>query len=164
MSSLNKVLLMGNLTRDPEVRTTNAGTAVGELGIAVNRKVKDGENGWKDETTFVDVTIWGSTATNCEKYLLKGRPVLIEGRLQLDSWEDKETGVKRTKLKVVAESVQFLNGGGNGNSESSQRARETKQQRLDREAAGGPNPDRADGEPGLPDNYPSTPDDDDIPF
>ena len=108
MANLNKVLLMGNLTRDPEVRYTPKGTAVAELGIAVNR-VYSGENGEKrEEVTFVDVTVWGRTAENVGEYLKKGRPVFIEGRLQLDSWEDKQSGQKRNKLKVVADNVQFL--------------------------------------------------------
>ena len=110
MANLNKVLLMGNLTRDPEVRYTPKGTAVTELGIAVNR-IYTGENGEKrEEVTFVDVTVWGRTAENVGEYLKKGRPVFIEGRLQLDSWEDKQSGQKRNKLKVVADNVQFLGG------------------------------------------------------
>src|SRR4029450_4619054 len=116
MANLNKVLLMGNLTRDPEVRYTPKGTAVAELGIAVNR-IFSGENGEKrEEVTFVDVTVWGRTAENVGEYLKKGRPVFIEGRLQLDSWEDKQSGQKRNKLKVVADNVQFLGsrGGGGG--------------------------------------------------
>ena len=116
MANLNKVLLMGNLTRDPEVRYTPKGTAVAELGIAVNR-VYSGENGEKrEEVTFVDVTVWGRTAENVGEYLKKGRPVFIEGRLQLDSWEDKQSGQKRNKLKVVADNVQFLGSprGGSG--------------------------------------------------
>jgi single-strand DNA-binding protein len=116
MANLNKVLLMGNLTRDPEVRYTPKGTAVAELGIAVNR-IYSGENGEKrEEVTFVDVTVWGRTAENVGEYLKKGRPVFIEGRLQLDSWEDKQSGQKRNKLKVVADNVQFLGSprGGSG--------------------------------------------------
>ena len=109
MSNYNKALLMGNLTRDPEVRFTPKGTAVAELSLAVNRRVKDGDN-WKEETTFVDVTVWGSTAENCGKYLTKGRGVFVEGRLELDTWEDKQSGQKRSKLKVVGESVTFLPG------------------------------------------------------
>jgi single-strand DNA-binding protein len=120
MANLNKVLLMGNLTRDPEVRYTPKGTAVAELGIAVNR-VYSGENGEKrEEVTFVDVTVWGRTAENVGEYLKKGRPVFIEGRLQLDSWEDKQSGQKRNKLKVVADNVQFLGsrgGAGGGGAE-----------------------------------------------
>jgi single-strand DNA-binding protein len=108
MASLNKVLLLGNLTRDPELRHTPKGTAVAELGLAVNRRTSDGNGGWTDETTFVDITAWGSTAENAHKYLTKGRAVFIEGRLQLDTWDEKETGQKRSKLKVVAENLQFL--------------------------------------------------------
>lgn len=108
MASLNKVLLIGNLTRDPEIRYTPKGTAVGELGIAVNRRVPDGKGGWADDVTFIDVTCWGTSAENAHKFLTKGRGVFVEGRLQIDTWEDKQTGQKRTKLKVVAELVQFL--------------------------------------------------------
>lgn len=108
MANLNKVLLLGNLTRDPEVRYTPKGTAVGDLSLAVNRRISDGAGNWSDEVTFVDITVWGVTAENCQKYLTKGRGVFIEGRLQLDTWEDKESGQKRSKLKVVGETVQFL--------------------------------------------------------
>ena len=118
MANLNKVMLIGNLTRDPELRYTPKGTAVADLGIAVNRRVSDGNGNWSDETTFVDVTVWGNTAENSQKYLTKGRGVFIEGRLQLDTWEDKQSGQKRSKLKVVGENVQFLpegrSGGGGG--------------------------------------------------
>ena len=115
MASVNKVILMGNLTRDPEVRYTPKGTAVADLGIAVNRRVSDGNGNWSDETTFVDVTVWGNTAENVGKFLAKGRGVFVEGRLQLDTWDDKQTGQKRSKLKVVGENVQFLpQGGGSG--------------------------------------------------
>jgi single-strand DNA-binding protein len=119
MANLNKVLLMGNLTRDPELRYIQSGTAVLDLGLAVNRRVKQGDGSWGEEATFVDVTVWGKTAENCAEYLSKGRPVFIEGRLQLDQWEDKKTGDKRSKLKVVGENVQFLGsrggeGGGGG--------------------------------------------------
>lgn len=108
-ASFNRVILAGNLTRDPEVRYTTGGTAVTEVGLAVNRYWFDkGSNERKEETTFVDVTLWGRQAEVAGEYLRKGRPVLIEGRLQTDSWEDKETGKRRTKLKVVGESVQFL--------------------------------------------------------
>jgi len=87
---------------------------VADLGIAVNRKIQDGNGGWKDETTFVDVTVWGSSAENAHKYLTKGRGVFIEGRLQMDTWDDKATGQKRSKLKVVADNVQFLPDGKGG--------------------------------------------------
>lgn len=114
MANLNKVLLLGNLTRDPELRYTPKGTAVADLSIAVNRRVSDGSGNWSDETTFVDVTVWGNTAENCQKFLNKGRGVFIEGRLQLDTWEDKQSGQKRSKLKVVGETVQFLPDGKGG--------------------------------------------------
>ena len=114
MANLNQVLLLGNLTRDPEVRYTPKGTAVGDLGLAVNRRVSDGNGNWSDEVTFVDVTVWGTNAENAQKYLTKGRGVFIEGRLQMDTWEDKQSGQKRSKLKVVAEVLQFLPDGKGG--------------------------------------------------
>jgi len=114
MANLNKVMLIGNLTRDPEVRYTPKGTAVGDLGMAVNRRVSDGNGNWSDEVTFVDVTVWGTNAENAQKYLTKGRGVFVEGRLQLDTWDDKQSGQKRSKLKVVAEVLQFLPDGKGG--------------------------------------------------
>jgi single-strand DNA-binding protein len=109
MASYNKVLLIGNLTRDPEVRYTTGGMAVTDIGLAVNRYWMDkGSNERKEETTFVDVTLWGRQAEIAGEYLAKGRPVLIEGRLHLDQWEDRESGQKRSKLKVVGESMQLL--------------------------------------------------------
>jgi len=108
MASYNKVQLIGNLTRDPETRFTGKGTAVGEIGLAINRAYK-GENGdKKEEVTFVDVTLWGKTAELAQQYLGKGSSVLVEGRLEMESWEDKATGQKRSKLKVVGELLQFL--------------------------------------------------------
>lgn len=108
MANLNRVLLIGNLTRDPDVRYTPKGTAVTELGLAVNR-VYSGENGEKqEETTFVDVTLWARQAEVAGQYLKKGRPVFIEGRLQLDTWDDKQSGQKRSRLRVVAENLQLL--------------------------------------------------------
>ncbi|MBD3674048.1 MAG: single-stranded DNA-binding protein [Planctomycetaceae bacterium] len=115
MSSFNKVILMGNLTRDPQVRYTPSGTAVTELGMAVNRTWYDKQsNSRKEDTTFVDVTVWGRTAEVAGEYLSKGRPVLIEGRLQLDQWQDKESGQNRSKLKVVCENMTMLSGGSGG--------------------------------------------------
>lgn len=131
MANLNKVMLIGNLTRDPELRYTPKGTAVADLGIAVNRRVSDGNGNWSDETTFVDVTVWGNTAENSQKYLTKGRGVFIEGRLQLDTWEDKQSGQKRSKLKVVGENVQFLpegRAGGGGGSRPPSEAQPAQQQ------------------------------------
>lgn len=115
MASFNKVILMGNLTRDPEVRFTPAGTAVSDIGLAVNRKWLDkASNQWKEDTTFVDVTLWGRTAEVAGEYLSKGKQVLIEGRLQLDTWDDKESGQKRSKLKVVGEQMTMLGSRGDG--------------------------------------------------
>ena len=110
MASLNKVLLIGNLTRDPELRYIPSGTAVAKFGLAVNREYTDKGSGEKKENTcFVDVTVWGRQAETCNQYLSKGRPVFLEGRLEFSSWETKE-GDKRSKLEVVAERVQFLGG------------------------------------------------------
>lgn len=121
MASFNKVILVGNLTRDPQVRYTPGGSAVAEIGLAVNRSWFDkNSNSRKEETTFVDVTLWGRTAEVASEYLTKGRSVLIEGRLHLDQWDDKESGQKRSKLKVVGENMTMLGGrgetGGGGNS------------------------------------------------
>jgi len=128
MASLNKVLLIGNLTRDPQVRYTPKGTALAEIGLAVNRTWFDkATNSRREEVTFVDVTLWGRDAEVAGEYLAKGRPVFIEGRLQLDTWDDRETGQKRSKLRVVCERMQFLGprgdtGGGGGSGRAPQRA------------------------------------------
>src|SRR6188508_2742681 len=115
MANLNKVFLMGNLTRDPQVRYTPGGTAVAEIGLAVNRSWFDKQaNARREEVTFVDVTLWGREAEVASEYLAKGRPVFIEGRLQLDSWDDKQTGQKRSKMRVVCENMQFVGGRGEG--------------------------------------------------
>ncbi len=115
MASFNKVILIGNLTRDPQVKYTTGGTAVTEVGLAVNRQWFDKQsNSRKEDTTFVDVTLWGRTAEIAGEYLAKGRSVLIEGRLQLDSWDDRETGQKRSKLRVVGENMTMLGGKGDG--------------------------------------------------
>ena len=117
MASFNKVLLLGNLTRDPEVRYTPKGSAVADLGIAVNRQYTLDSGEKREEVTFVDVTFWGRTAEVAGEYLKKGRQVFIEGRLQLDTWDDKQSGQKRSKLKVIGEMMQMLGsrpGGGGG--------------------------------------------------
>lgn len=111
MASYNRVILVGNLTRDPELRYIPSGSAVSDIGLAVNDRVKRGDQ-WVDETTFVDVTVWGRTAEVCNEYLSKGSPVLFEGRLKLESWE--KDGQKRSKLKVVADKMQMLGGRGGG--------------------------------------------------
>ena len=105
MASFNKVMLMGNLTRDPELRFTAKGSAVASFGLAVNRKFKQGDE-WVDEVCFVDITVWGKQGENCAEYLSKGRPAFIEGYLKFSTWESD--GQKRNKLEVVASTVQFL--------------------------------------------------------
>jgi single-strand DNA-binding protein len=112
MASFNKVILAGNLTRDPELRYTSKGTAIARLGIACNRKWKSETGEMKEEVTFVDVDAFGKQAETIGQYLKKGRPILIEGRLRLDQWEDKQSGQKKSKLGVVLESFQFLDSGG----------------------------------------------------
>jgi single-strand DNA-binding protein len=105
MASFNKVMLMGNLTRDPELRFTANGSAVANFGLAVNRKFKQGDE-WVDDVCFVDITVWGKQGENCAEYLSKGRPAFIEGYLKFSTWESD--GQKRNKLEVVANTVQFL--------------------------------------------------------
>jgi single-strand DNA-binding protein len=112
MASFNKVILMGNLTRDPELRYTPKGTAVAKLGLAVNRVWRDAEGQQQDETTFVDVDAFGKQAETIGQYMQKGRPILVEGRLKLDQWEDKNSGQRRSKLGVVLERFTFIGGGG----------------------------------------------------
>src|ERR1700704_5480387 len=153
MASFNKVILLGNLTRDPEVRYTPKGTAVTDLGLAVNRTYTADNGEKREEVTFVDVTFWGRTAEVAGEYLKKGRPVFVEGRLQLDSWDDKTSGQKRTKLKVIGENMQMLGsprggaGGGGGDEEGGSSAPRSSSRRA-------PPPKAA----------PSAPDDDEIPF
>ena len=108
MASFNKVILVGNLTRDPELRYTPKGTAIAKIGLAVNRNWTSESGEKKEEVTFVDVDVFGRTAENVSQYMRKGRPILVEGRLRLDQWDDKQTGQKRSRLGVVAETVQFL--------------------------------------------------------
>lgn len=114
MANVNKVMLLGNITRDLEVRYTPKGTAVCDLGMAVNR-IRTGDTGERiEEVTYVDVTLWGRQAELAGQYLSKGRSVFIEGRLQLDQWDDKATGQKRSRLRVVGENMQFIGGQGGG--------------------------------------------------
>jgi single-strand DNA-binding protein len=117
-SNINVVVITGNLTRDPELRSTPGGTSVCKLRVAVNSRRKDGQTGeWVDKPNYFDVTVWGAQGENCANYLSKGRPVAIEGRLDWREWDDKE-GNKRQGVEIIANSVQFLgsrDGGGNGN-------------------------------------------------
>ncbi|HXS69651.1 MAG TPA: single-stranded DNA-binding protein [Candidatus Polarisedimenticolia bacterium] len=149
MASYNKVILVGNLTRDPELRYTPKGMAIAKIGLAVNRNWTSESGEKKEEVTFVDVDIFGRTAENVAQYMKKGRPILIEGRLRLDQWDDKQTGQKRSKLGVVAENVQFLGspsgGGGDGGEAPRRPAPSTA-------------PAPSSSEPDMP------PSDDDVPF
>jgi single-strand DNA-binding protein len=142
MASFNRVILVGNVTRDIELRYTPQGTAVTDIGLAVNDRVKK-QGEWVDETTFVDITLWGRTAEVAGEYLSKGSPVLIEGRLKLDAWE--QDGQKRSKLKIIGERMQMLGG---------------------RSGTGGPSGNAAKSQAAAPAAAPSqsVPPDDEVPF
>ncbi len=149
MPNLNKVLLMGNLTRDPELRVTPKGTPICQFSIAINRNFKTESGETREEVLFVDVEAWGRQGETIAKYLTKGRPIYVEGRLRLDQWEDKNTKEKRSRMKVVLEQFQFIGG---------------------REEAGGksePAPAPAESRSNLPAPSPDKPAesiDDDVPF
>ena len=129
MASFNKVILLGNLTRDPEVRYTPKGSAVCDLGLAVNRQYTLDCGEKREEVSFVDVVLWSRLAEIAGEYLKKGRPVFIEGRLQLDTWDDKQSGQKRSKLRVIGETMQLLGGrppgAGGGGSEGGESRKTT---------------------------------------
>ena len=115
MANFNKVMLMGNLTRDPESRTLPSGMAVCAFGLAVNDRYKDKQSGeWVDKPNFIDLEAFGKTAEIIQQYMSKGRPIFIEGKLRFDQWDDKNTGQKRSKIKVVVDSFQFVGGRGDG--------------------------------------------------
>ncbi len=122
--SFNKVILMGNITRDIELKHTNSNQAVAQVGLAVNRRWRTPEGEQREEVTFIDCEAWGKTAEMMKQFFGKGRPVMIEGRLKLDTWQDKETGKDRSKLKVVVENFHFVDskpgGGGGGGGDSSE--------------------------------------------
>jgi single-strand DNA-binding protein len=153
MANFNKVILAGNLTRDPELRYTPKGSAVTEIGLAINRswKTESGEN--KEEVTFVDVVAYGRTAEVIAQYLKKGRPLLVEGRLKLDTWDDKQTNQKRSKLRVVCDNFQFLDSGRTGEGGAAPPA----PPRPRAAASAPPPPQAAEGEDGPPEE-------DDVPF
>ena len=141
MASFNRVVLVGNITRDPEVRYIPSGTAVVDLGLAVNDRRKTPQGEWVEEATFIDVTLWGRTAEIAGEYLQRGSSVLIEGRLKLDQWE--QDGQKRSKLKVIGERMQMLGGrgdgggGGGGGQRRSQPPRQQQQQGGNQYGGGG---------------------------
>jgi single-strand DNA-binding protein len=152
MASFNRVILVGNLTRDPELRYIPSGTAVTEIGLAVNDRRKNSNGEWVEETTFVDVTLWGRTAEVASEYLSKGSPALIEGRLKLDTWE--KDGKKFSKLRVIGERMQMLGGRGEGGPRGGGSGRGR---------AGAP-PSEAEGGDYAPSDSYGAPPDDDIPF
>jgi len=153
MASLNRVLLVGNLTRDPEVRYLTSGAPVADLGLAVSRKFRTQQGEDREEVCFVNVTAWGKTAENCGQYLSKGSPILVEGRLKFDQWE--KDGQKQSRLTVVAESVQFLSSG--RRSEGGTAEYSDAPARENRSAA-------APAAPARQDDGPPPGDDDDLPF
>jgi single-strand DNA-binding protein len=153
MASFNKVILVGNLTRDPELRYTPKGVAIAKLGLAVNRVWRNEAGESKEEVTFVDIDAFGKQAETIGQYLKKGRPILIEGRLRLDQWDDKQTGQKRSRLGVVLENFQFLDSGNRGEGGAdAQRSRPA--------AA----PAAAPAAPEAPGAEPTQPEEDDVPF
>jgi single-strand DNA-binding protein len=155
MRGFNKVILAGNLTRDPELRYTPSGLAIAKFGLAINRSWKDDAGNLKEEVTFVDVDCFGKQAETIGQYLKKGRPILVEGRLKLDQWDDKQTNQKRSRLGVVLESFTFL-GEGQGREGGMGGGSEYPPTPRARAASGAPAP-AAD-----PDAVP--PEDDDVPF
>jgi single-strand DNA-binding protein len=151
MPGYNKVILIGNLTRDPELRYTPQGVAIAKIGLAVNRTWKTESGETKEEVTFVDVDAFRRQAETLAQYLKKGSPLMVEGRLKLDQWDDKQTGQKRSRLGVVLEGFQFL-GGGNRGAEGGG-------------GAPGPRPAAAKSDaPAAEGDAPPPPEDDDVPF
>ena len=149
MANFNKVILAGNLTRDPELRYTPKGTAIAKITLAINRRWSNEAGEQKEEVTFVDVDAFGKQAETIGQYLKKGRPLLVEGRLKYDTWDDKQTGQKRSKLGVVLDNFQFLDSGNRGEGGSAPAPR--------------PRPAAAPAEgPGEPDAPPH--EGDDVPF
>ncbi len=151
MASLNKVMLIGNLTRDPEQRRTPSGMAVVEMGLAMNRRYKASSGEEREEVCYINVTVWGKTGEACAEYLRKGASCFVEGRLKLDEWE--KDGQKRSKISVVADTVQFLDRGAKRGVEPGDTP-EDAPARAARPAGGRPQPDAT----------PMGPADDDIPF
>ena len=154
MASFNKVILLGNLTRDPEVRYTPKGSAVCDLGIAVNRVYTTDSGEKREEVTYVNVVLWARLAEIAGEYLKKGRPVFIEGRLQMDTWDDKQSGQKRTKLRVVGESMQLLGSRPVGGGAAAETAGEDRQTTAGGKASTPPPKSAGQTEP----------DEDEIPF
>ena len=154
MASFNKVILLGNLTRDPEVRYTPKGSAVCDLGLAVNRQYTLDSGEKREEVTYVDVVLWARLAEIAGEYLKKGRPVFIEGRLQLDTWDDKQSGQKRSKLRVIGETMQLLGSRPPGTGAASESGEQDRKSPPTAKSAAPPPKSGAAAEP----------DDDEIPF
>ncbi len=153
MASFNKVILIGNLTRDPELRYTPKGMAIAKIGLAMNRSWKTEAGETREEVTFVDVDAFGRQAETLAQYMKKGSPLMIEGRLKLDQWDDKQSGQKRSKLGVVVEGFQFLGGGNRGEGGAAEAPRRSAPPAP---AAAAPS---AAAEPDMP-----PPEEDDVPF
>jgi single-strand DNA-binding protein len=153
MASYNKVILVGNLTRDPELRYTPKGLAIAKLALAVNRVWKNEAGESKEEVTFIDIDAFGRQAETLAQYMKKGSPLMVDGRLKLDQWDDKQTGQKRSRLGVVLEGFQFLGGGKSGGGDNS--AGEAPARKPAASAA--PKPESNSDEPPMPE-------DDDVPF
>jgi len=156
MANVNKVILIGNVTRDPEVKFTSKGSAVTDIGLAINRNYTLDNGEKREETTFVDVELWGRLAEIAGEYAKKGRPLYVEGRLRMDTWEDKASGQKRSRMKVVGENLQLLGGrteGGGGRPAGGGGDHESHEASAPRRTA--PPPSRP---------APSSEPDDDIPF
>jgi single-strand DNA-binding protein len=181
MASLNKVMIIGNLTRDPEVKYTPKGQAIAEISLAVNRSYSTADGEKREEVTYLEVTFWGKQAEVLGQWMKKGRPLYVEGRLRLDSWEDKETGKKQSRLRITGEEFQFLgsknDGGGGGQYEEggssrgssggySQNRPSSGQQRppQNSEYDDSPPPRNAPSQQPRPDAFPPGLDDDEIPF
>jgi single-strand DNA-binding protein len=157
MANFNKVILAGNLTRDPELRYTPKGTAVVKFGLAINRTWKNESGESKEEVTFVDVDAWGRSAEVIAQYMRKGRPILIEGRLRLDSWEDKNTHQKVSKLKVTLETFSFIDSKGPEGGGGVPTGESPRKPAVQAKPPGAP--------PGSPpESEPPPPEDDDVPF
>lgn len=154
MASYNKVVLLGNLTRDPELRYTPKGSAVARLGLAVNRSYKTESGETMEEVTFIDIDAWGKQAELIAQYLRKGNPLFVEGRLKLDQWDDKNSGQKVSKLRVVMENFQFIGGRAEGGSGAPPAAAPARQSRPQPSSTASPTPSESDGPPP----------DDDVPF
>lgn len=135
MPNFNRVILAGNIVRDPELRYVSSGTAVCEITLAINRKFKGSDGQMRDDTSFIDVVFWGRNGENINQYLKKGRPILVEGRLNQETWEDKTSGQKRSKVNVVGDKFEFIDSKGSGGDNGSYSAPSHQAQQASSPAA-----------------------------